>query len=276
MEAYKTRDNLRRKIIEVFAAQEEVYQIRLFGKEVEGKHDCYSDIDLIVCSNDPAKIQARYMDVFGLISPVRATFTLGVTSDGFSEMVMLKDYSPYQKIDFSIGDLGKEDWPFVVVYENKEKPSVKQTTLNEVHLRQDVVYKLTDILFSIARFTKCLFRRDVEMYRRWKSITDATLVMLYEKYFGWESETFKKKLDPSEAKCLYENLEVDEKEQTHIIFPPNAKLDLALSYQTSIGMFIELAEQKADYFGTALDFGFIEYIKRFMNSEIDRYRQHNF
>ena len=185
MATHGTRKDLRRSVIEAFAAQDEIYRICFFGREAEGKHDCYSDIDMVVYSSDLARTKARYKDVFASISPVRATFTLGGTPESYSEMVMLHDYSPYQKVDFSIGDWGLWESHLSVVYDSKEKSRACRSTLCAVEVRQDVAYKLTDVLFSVARFSKCLFRRDVDMYRRWESITNVTLVLLYEKHFGY-------------------------------------------------------------------------------------------
>jgi predicted nucleotidyltransferase len=273
MKVYEKREDLKRVAIETFAAQAEVYQIRLFGREAQGKSDHYSDIDMIICSNDPARTQAKYKDLFSSISPVRATLTLNATSDGFSEMVMLEDYSPYHKIDFSIGDFGKEDWPFIVVYDSHEKPRARQTQLQAANIRQDVAYKLTDVLFSVARFTKCLFRWDVDMYRRWKSLTDVTLVLLYERHFGWERETLKQKLGPYEFKSLYENLDHAERTHLHAIYPPDAKLNLAFSYQASFELFITLSRQKAMHFEVGLDDRFIAYIKSFVDMEISRFHR---
>jgi len=35
-------------------------------------------------------------------------------------MILLAGYSPYHKIDFSIGDLGKEGWRCLIVYDSPE------------------------------------------------------------------------------------------------------------------------------------------------------------
>jgi hypothetical protein len=270
MQAHKTREELRNKVIEAFAAQEEIFQICFFGREVEGKHDCYSDIDMVVYSSDPASTQTHYAEVFASISPIRATFALGGTQDAFSEMIMLWDYSPYQKIDFSIG--GKQDWRLVVMYDDRAKPRVSHSHLTSRPTQPDVIYKLTDVLFSVARFTKCLFRRELDMYRRWVSITDLTLNMLYEKHMGWRPETSVGKLGSYDTQHLYEQLTPHEQEQVHVIRPPDATIDLALSYQASIDMFIELSEQKARHVGVKVDHDFIEYITAFLDSEIQRYQ----
>lgn len=270
---YKTRDTLKRHVIDAFAAQDEVYRICFFGREAEGQHDAYSDIDMIVYSQDPVKTKAHYRQVFATISPIRATFPLGGSSEGYSEMVMLQEYNPYQKIDFSIGDWGKQDWLLLTLYERPEPPRPPSTTLEALDIRQDVAYKLMDVLFSIARFTKCLFRHDIDMYRRWESITDLTLVILYEKYFGWQTETWKKRLGPYESKHLVTALDSGDRAWVHKIRSPDANLNLAQSYQNSIALFIALSRQKAAYFGVALDEDFIAYMMDFMDMEMARYHE---
>ncbi|HUT21536.1 MAG TPA: hypothetical protein VM366_20480 [Anaerolineae bacterium] len=135
----------------------------------------------------------------------------------------------------------------------------------------NVAYVLTDVLFSVDRFTKCLFRRDIDMYRRWESITDLTLVLLYEKRFGWERETLRKRLDGYQTKCLCEALAAEEAAHLHRIRPPHARLDLAASYQASVELLVELSRQKARHFGVALDDDLIAQIGGFMDDEIRRY-----
>lgn len=276
MASYGTREELREKIIRAFAVRDEVYQISFFGKEARGKSDRYSDIDAVVCSSDLARTQAEYLNVFDAISPVRATFPLGGDTDGFAEMILLRDYSPYQKVDFSVHrDISEKAWagPFLVAYKDEGKKRTSPTKLAEVNTQQDVAYKLNDVLFSVARFTKCLFRQDIDMYRRWSSITSVTLVMLYEKHLGWEAETTKKRLRGFETERLYNALEPHEKRQIDAIFPPKAGVDLALSYRTSIDLFIRLSKQKAENLGIALDLEFIEYIQGFLDSEMARYQR---
>lgn len=273
MDLYQMREDLKCRVIEAFVGQEEIYQIRLFGREAEGQSDGYSDIDLIVCSNDPARTQDRYRQVFNSISPVWATFPLVSTAESFSEMILLAGYSPYHKIDFSIGSRGKEDWRSLMAYDSPDKPRTACTRLTPVDIRQDVAYKLLDVLFSVARFTKCLFRDDVDMVRRWQSITNLTLVLLYEKYCGWQPEMLAKRLGAYEFKSLSEHLDPEDREVLYSIYSPDGYLDLARSYRASIDLFIELSRQKADYFGVVLQEELIAAIKQFLDAEINRFQR---
>lgn len=271
-DTFRAREELRKRLIGAFSSQDDVYRICFFGREVDGSQDGYSDIDMVVFSNDLACTHARYKSIFSSISPIRAAFPLGGTAEGTSEMVLLRDFSPYQKVDFSIGDWGKQDWQFIIAYDSQEKQRISQTRLECKPIIRDVQYVLTDVLFSVARFTKCLFRHDIDMYRRWTSISEVTLALLYEKHFGWQSEMIQTRLGSYESKRLCDDLSVGEKSQVDIIRPPNGMLDVVSSYQASIELFIELSKQKADYFGSTLDFDLIEYIRDFMMGEMERYR----
>jgi len=275
----RTRAGLQSRIIKLFSAQEEVYQIHFFGKEVRGKEDCYSDIDMVVCTSDLIKTRNKYRELFASIASIRATLPLSSDADGYAEMIMLEGYSPYQKIDFSFQrDVEDKAWvgPFLTIYDDPSKRTPNQSRLPGLPIKKDVAYKLNDVLFSVARFTKCLFREDIDMYRRWNSITGVTLAMLYEKHFDWEVETLRKGLAGFETERLYQVLDASEREQVDRIFSPQAKLDLTSSYQASINLFVELSKNKAAYFGVDLDRALIEYIMSFMDSEIARYHQQNF
>ena len=216
--------------------------------------------------------------MFASIAPLRATFRLEGTPYSYSETVLLEGYSPYHKVDFTIGDHSMLDWPAggcpnLIVYEDRQQRRESRTQLEEVETERGVEYVLTDVLFSVPRFIKCLFRRDLDMYRRWESISNATLVALHEKHFGWERETSKRKLGSSEIRHLCANLTPAERAQVQVIRPPDARLDLVLSYKASIELFIELSKRKAEHFGVTLDYDLIDFITGFMDSEVSRYQE---
>ncbi|MDD5529434.1 MAG: nucleotidyltransferase domain-containing protein [bacterium] len=268
-----TRNKLKNKLIKAFSEREEIYQIFFLGGEVNGKVDKFSDIDIIVCSNDLLKTKKDYATILNSISPVMETLLFESSKNTFSEIVMFKNYSPYQKVDLSIVEnINTKNYlgPFLAVYEDKHKPTHSKTRLKEIKIKKDVEYKLCDILFSIPRFTKCLFRKDFDMYNRWIGVFKAVLALLYEKHFGWQ-EISKKELDIMEQKKLYSELNNSERLLLGKIYPLNAKLDIVLSFQRSIDLFITLSEEKAKYFGVELNSKFIKHIKSFMNSEIKRF-----
>lgn len=277
---FKGRDELRKLLIEALSQQTEIFQIFFFGKEVEGRDDEFSDFDVIVCSNDLVRTQNNYKKVFNSISPIVGTYLLESSVENLSKMIMLRDFSPYQKIDFSIvNDIKLKKrlgfGPFSLVYENIQEQRIGPSKLNVVQVDQ-TENQLNDFLFAVPRFTKCLFRKDVEMYRRWKSISDITLVLLYEKYFGWAKEVSRKKLSAKEANILYGKVSDKERHLLEKIFPTTAKLDIVSSYQLCIDLLIELSQQKLKSFEIKVNNELIDHIRNFLDLEIKRYREKAF
>lgn len=274
---YRPREELQTAVIQAFAHHQEVSQIFFFGKGAEGTADLFSDIDMVVCSRHVRTTQYTYRQTFTHISSIRSTLLLESTPQHFAEMIMLTDYSPYQKIDFSIVNNIHEKYqfaPFCLMYDQDQgvhHPSASPNALEIMPFQRDTAYMLQDILFSVPRFTKCLFRHDGDMYRRWKSISNSASVLLYEKYFGWQQETVKKSLTAYETKHLYAVLTAHDRQRIDAIYPTNGVLHLADSYQTSIELIIELSSQKATDVHISLDTTFITYIMQFLETEIHRY-----
>jgi hypothetical protein len=190
-------------------------------------------------------------------------------------MVMLHDFAPYQKIDFSI--VNQIDYkiqhgfgPFLRVYDSQPSQIQSPTPLDVVNV-DAVRNQLHDFLFAVPRFTKCLFRQDFDMYRRWKGISDIALVLLYEKYEGWKPETATGKLPAREAHLLASRVNPREHELLRSIFPVNAELNLASSYQRCIRLLIDLCRQKAARFDIEIDEAFIGHISQFLDSEVTRF-----
>jgi len=277
MSKFKTRKELRNLVINSFSKEAEIFSIFFFGKEVDKKSDEYSDIDMIVCSNDLAKTQSKYLQIFNNISPIIGSYLLDSTENNLSQMVMLEDFSPYQKIDLSLTDdietkISAGFGPFISVYKDNS-PSTKINSKLKVIEENNVKNQLDDFLFSVPRFTKCLFRKDYDMYRRWKGISDIAMVLLYEKYFDWEEKSIRKKISAKEASELYKKMNDDENELLNKIFPLSGNLNIAESYKIYIELLVTLCKQKADYFKVELSEDFIQYIERFLNSEMKRYAE---
>jgi len=275
MKKYKTRSELRDSIIESFSKEAEINSIYFFGKEVDNKTDEYSDIDMIICSNDLAKTQSKYLKIFNDISPVMGSYLLNSTENDLSQMVILKDFSPYQKIDLTITDsietkISAGFGPFISIYKENSL-TTKVNSILDIIKQDSVKNQLEDFLFTVPRFTKCIFRRDYDMYRRWKNISDNTMVLLYEKYFGWEEKTSKMKLHVKELSKLNKVMSNDENEILNRIFPSSGIVNIAESYKLCIELLITLCKQKSDYFKVELNQDFILHIERFLHSEITRY-----
>ncbi len=274
MTNFKTRDELRNLVIDSFSKEAEIFSIFFFGKEVDKKEDEYSDLDMIVCSSDLARTQSKYLQILNSISPVIGTYLLGSTENNIAQMIMFRDFSPYQKIDLSItSDISHKEIsgfsPFLCAYEG-EKSSKPVSRLRVIE-PNTVINQLNDFLFSVPRFTKCLFRRDFDMYRRWKGISDIVMVLLHEKYFDWEEKTSRRKISAKETSELHKRLNKSENESLNQIFNLDGKLNIIDSYKASMSLLIELCQTKAERFQVELDTGFIDHIQRFLNSETSRY-----
>jgi len=72
-------------------------------------------------------------------------------------------------------------------------------------IKNPVAHKFNDILFSIPRFLKCLFRGDFDAFRRHAGVTRAVSVLLFEKIFGFK-KVAKKNLNPREHFLWQKNL----------------------------------------------------------------------
>lgn len=275
MHGYRTRDELRNLVIQLFSREKEIYAIYIFGKEVSQQVDEYSDIDMIICSKDLAATQSKYRRLFNEISPMIGTFLLNSTENDFSQMVMMGDFSPYQKIDFSITDrietkIAAGFGPFTAVYQDDSEIAAGNARLDIITPKR-ARNQLDNYLFAIPRFTKCLFRNDPDMYRRWKNISDAVLVLLYEKHFGWEEKTSRNALSVMEWTELKGVVSAKEEEKLHTIFPPSGQVNLAESFESCMELLVFLCRQKALFFKDEIDEGFIRYMVEFLCSEVLRY-----
>ena len=191
-------------------------------------------------------------------------------------MVMMRNFSPYQKIDFSIVDSLERKieagfGPFIPVYvkdTDDEGNSTKLKILDKDPIRS----QKDDVLFAIPRFTKCLFRKDYDMYRRWKNSTDLALVLLYEKYFGWAKKTERKQVPAKEMAKLNQRMSKEDFRIVNKIFPDSGVLNLSESYRVCVELLISLCRQKACFFEAELDEAFIWHMERFLEAEIARYK----
>jgi len=137
MPSTRTRDELWTRVIGTFSAQPDIYRIYTFGRAAAGKTDAYSDLDLIFCSADPHETQRKYRALLDSISPVVGSFTIVSTEHKLAEMVMLRGFSPYQKIDMSIVGSLDCDVPFNpvrVVYDSGDTPRGATSVLRSAAL----------------------------------------------------------------------------------------------------------------------------------------------
>jgi predicted nucleotidyltransferase len=271
MYKYKTRDKLISLIIEEFSGLLEINQIYFFGSIAEEKDDNYSDIDIIVCTDDLAKVQNSYEKIITKISPIINSLWLESSKQVYAESIMLKDYSPYHKIDFTLtSDASiKTDNKTILVYEKRQLLKIKPTSLRIIK-EEKITNQFNNYMFSVPRFTKCLFRKDVDMYKRWKGLTNAINNLLYEKVYGWDLSSEQSK-SLTDMRLLKKNLNKDDFYKLLQLYPINAQLNLARSFVIGVDLFIELYKQKANYFDISLNEEFIQYIKDFLNNEVNKY-----
>jgi len=156
------RSRLCDRVVAAFAAQPEIIGVHAFGREVENKCDEYSDLDLVICSSDLAASQRRLLSALNAISPIIGAYHIVCEPRHLAIMVMLRDYSPYHKLDLSLSDdlESKSSFgPFKCLYTNRRPPTASPTTFSFNGERETLANRLNDQLFAIPRFTKCLFRR---------------------------------------------------------------------------------------------------------------------
>jgi hypothetical protein len=272
----ESRSHLKQRVIDAFAQGDEVFRIVVFGREIDGLADRFSDLDLIVCSSDLAATQAAYRARLATIAPIRETFLIESTPDHLAEMIMFHDHSPYHKIDLSILDNldhKAEFGPFLTVYEQSGRPPGSVTRLAAAPPRHDIARALTDVLFSLPRFLKAAYRRNFDLYRYWKTTTDLTLSLLYEKYAGWRAEPLSPRLRSFEAKWLYGALDSTDRARLARILPPDGQLDVPASFQASVALFCATAQPKADQTGIALNQEFVTFMQQFLAGEIARLKE---
>jgi hypothetical protein len=270
---YGKRDDLKRKLIQAFSAQEEIFRIYLFESDAESARDAYTDIVLIVCSNDPATTQASYPRVLETLSPVRAMLAVHSTPDVYTAIVILRDYSPYYRIALTItSTVRAKAWLYTQVYESNTKSRENCSRLQQIPIRQDAVHLVSDVLFSATRFVQSLSQGDMEMYRHWKNVADLAVALLYERHFGWQAETSGQELTAEKTRALYARLNSGERWRIQRMFPPDGNLNLIASYRTGLSLFIQLAQQKAADLGVALNYALISYIQRFLDAELERFQ----
>ena len=273
MSSPKTRSDLWEAVITAFCQQPEISQIYTFGREVDGETDQYSDLDLILCSRDLQETQRKYRMILSGISPIIGSYLIVSNEDCLAEMVMLQDYSPYQKVDFSITatiENNQQFAPFKLIYGRRTEATAPVTKLTVEGTAGDLRNSTADILFSIPRFTKCLFRQDRDMYRRWMGVMDRIFVLLYERHFGWQKQS-RGKLTPPEYQALYKILDPPELRVLDRMMPLCGRINLAASFQIGMHQFTNLCREKAGAIEADLDDRFIEHITGFLDAEISRF-----
>lgn len=266
-----SRDVARAKILDVLSSQPEVISLHFFGKDADGKVDQFSDFDLVVVSSDLKMTQRKYPALLNEISPVIGRLTLASEPKYMAEMIAFRDFSPYQKIDLSILsnlDYKREFGPFLKVFERACKAPCSVSDLLPLPTPSGIEHNLKDILFSIPRFTKCLWRDDFDMYRRWMGVIRKLFILLFEKYSNWEESHIKRDLSPTQAGYLYTALDETDRNHLRSCFPLDGRVDIAESFRSCVHFYVSLSNQKAQSGNCIIDQMFAKHTLNFMDNEI--------
>jgi hypothetical protein len=265
------RAELQKRLLAALSARPEIHAIYAFGRQVMGPLDEYSDLDLVICSRDLEKTRSEYPSIFSTISPIRAQLILLNQSDVYAAMSLLRDVAPYQKIDFSIVsdiEMQARFGPFQTLYQDDKKEGAG-AALKILTFTDDLQNQLNDVLFSIPRFTKCLFRRDFYQYQRWQGVLNRALGLLYEKHF----EPATSKLNSRQYQEMNAVLSETEKRTLVTLMPLDGPLDITTSFRAGVDLVTDLCREKAAKLNALLDEDVIHYMHTFLASEIRCFRQ---
>jgi hypothetical protein len=268
----RSRAELLTRCIDAFAFRAEVRSVHEFGRAVDGKIDEYSDLDLVVCSDDLARTQRDCLPLLGRIAPVLGVCYIRCEPTDLALMVMLEGFSPYQKIDLGVvADLEtkREFGPFRCLHDSGRADTGRATTMAFEGEQESLANRLNDLLFSIPRFTKCLFRNDWDMYRRWVGMTESLAVLLHDSYFGWRRKPHFR-LTPPEYKALYAALSSAHRQALNEIQPLDGQPNLAEGFVRAVDWVIELFAAMANALAEPLDLEFARYLQAFLAAEAER------
>ncbi|MFS8131243.1 MAG: nucleotidyltransferase domain-containing protein [Candidatus Dojkabacteria bacterium] len=270
-----TPQNLLKSLVDKFSKSEEIFLIATFGSAINNEMDEYSDVDIIMCSNDMATTYGHYRDTIGSISPVTAVSSFYYDKPNvISEVIYLKDFKPYQKIDLTIvpylGYLSEFNPNVFILFENQ---TIDRT------LKRGIVHKnkpvetldtwMTNYMSLVIGFVKTYKRQNMEMYRYWDLVKDAMIVLMFEKYSSWSKQYDRPRLSSSEFKDLfYRKINKNEFDLLTQAMPRNGVLDLRHSFLVSFYLFSELLVIKSNTLKEYINVEFLDYIKNFLQSEL--------
>lgn len=263
---FRNRDELLAKIVYVFSEQPEIREITLFGSNADGTADIYSDIDIRVHSNDLLKTQTNYLPLINGISPILETLLIQSDGENFAQMIMLRDYSPYHKIDFGICSGLSTFTPSKSIFK-KDNLKICDSKLQILPIINDVKYNLDYLLFRIPRITKCFFRKNAVGYKKWNETLDIVLGLLFEKYHSYKKISHHNAFSRRRLKNLYGFLDSSDKETINKILPYPGELNLADSFLAALKLAVTISKEKATHFNVDLNEGFISYIEAFCTEE---------
>lgn len=267
--AFRRRDELLDNIVSVFSEQPEVREITLFGSNADASTDRYSDIDIRIHSNDLLCTQKNYLQLISSISPIFETLVIQSDNYNMAQMIMLKGFSPYHKIDFGICSGSSVFTPSRSIYKN-DNAIVNDTELQILPITEDVKYNLDYQLFRVPRITKCFFRKDSAGYKKWNETVDLVLSLLFEKYHTYKKISQKIEFSKRRIRNLYGRLNAEDKDAFDRILPYSGEINLVDSYLAALKMMILISKEKADNIYMKLNEEFILFIENFCELECNK------
>ena len=126
------------------------------------------------------------------------------------------------------------------------------------------------MFFSFPRFLKCLFRGDIEMYRRWEGIKNKLFLMLYKKYVN-DIPYGNAKFSPFDFQLLNEKLPKSEYESLLNILPINGNIDIIESYRLIAFTLVDLFLERLN--GDRINNIFIDRMLQFIDGEITKLKE---
>ncbi len=265
----QSRDELLDNIINVFSKQAEVREITLFGSNADDTKDYYSDIDIRIHSNDLFSTQSKYLQLLGGISPVLETLVIQSDQKNLAQMIMLRDYSPYHKIDFGICSGPCVFTPSLSVYKNVNA-AFNESKLQILPITNDVKYGLDYLLFRVPRITKCFFRKDMKGYIKWQETVNLMLGLFFEKYHTYKKISHMNSFSRRRITNLYSLLNDTDKKVFDKVLPHSGDLNLADSFLAALKLIITISKDKAAHFDIALNEEFITSIEEFCAEECNK------
>ncbi|HCS39134.1 MAG TPA: hypothetical protein DIW44_06050 [Anaerolineaceae bacterium] len=266
---FRSRVELLNKIVCVFSEQPEVREITLFGSCADATEDNYSDIDIRVHSNDLLCTQSKYLQLINNISPIFETLNIQSDSENLAQMIMLRDYSPYHKIDFGISSGDCIFSPSQSIYKN-EQTKFNDSKLQTLPATKDIKYDLDYLLFRVPRITKCFFRKDIKGYKKWRETVNLLLGLLFEKYHTYKKSSHKNVFSRRKISNLYRRLNTADKMAFDKILPQSGELNLVDSFLEALKLIIAISKDKAAHFNIFLNEDFITYIENFCDDECNK------
>lgn len=275
MPSYGPRQALLDAILRELKSRQEVLEIHAFGSAVSKTEDEYSDYDLVVCSASPRKTQCNLNRTLEAAAPILGSFVLLSRPDQLGTMFLFKGFSPYHKLDLalvpSLAALPTYG-PFRCLYKADEahQMSAEEDTLEEHATGHPFVNQVNGVVFCIPRFTKCLFRQDRDVYKKWIFVLEHTLSIMHESHFGWKEEQGDFLSSP-ERDALYKEVGTGAASSLDLMMPTPSAFDLGSSFAACIGQFVSCANRKAAALGVSLEQETIVYLVSFLQSELDRF-----